>query len=254
MRGDALLAVAGDPIKHSNVGAPDPTEWTGEKTENGVGSCVLRVVHVGHHRRASMMNVAAARAVLGVGPDADELALRRAYRSLLRLHHPDVAGDGGAGETRHIIEAYQTCVRTGTEAAADEPDDEPDDGADRDEHESQSHSYSNADHDVTRWAAPDDTLVLSCPADEAFLTLLAVAHDIGDVTYVDRHSELLEALFQSEEGVTFSVVISLQGRAYAGTTEAFFTVEPFVSSSSKGLPDVGAVVDLFARHLARPAD
>ncbi|MEW1954690.1 J domain-containing protein [Terrabacter sp. NPDC080008] len=36
-------------------------------------------------------------AVLGVAPDATQEQIRRAYRSLVRRHHPDTRGEGGEG-------------------------------------------------------------------------------------------------------------------------------------------------------------
>lgn len=45
--------------------------------------------------------------MLGVAPDADDAALRRAYVELARRHHPDVAG-GDAGRMRAINEAWAT--------------------------------------------------------------------------------------------------------------------------------------------------
>jgi curved DNA-binding protein CbpA len=43
-------------------------------------------------------------AVLGVNPDADRAAIRRAYRDLARRHHPDFGGD--VGEMARINEAW----------------------------------------------------------------------------------------------------------------------------------------------------
>ena len=47
--------------------------------------------------------------VLGVGRDADENAIKRAYRQLARKYHPDVASDKAAAEShfKEINEAYE---------------------------------------------------------------------------------------------------------------------------------------------------
>ncbi len=47
-------------------------------------------------------------AVLGVATDADEVAIRLAYRQLARRYHPDVAGEAGLGRMQALNAAYQT--------------------------------------------------------------------------------------------------------------------------------------------------
>ncbi len=46
--------------------------------------------------------------VLGVTPDADELAIRNAYRALARTHHPDAGGD--PAEFRRLQDAYRRAL------------------------------------------------------------------------------------------------------------------------------------------------
>jgi curved DNA-binding protein CbpA len=47
-------------------------------------------------------------AVLGIPIDADDLAIRSAFRELARRYHPD-AGEGSSSEKfRRIVEAYET--------------------------------------------------------------------------------------------------------------------------------------------------
>jgi hypothetical protein len=45
-------------------------------------------------------------AELGLAPDADEAAIRQAYRQLARRFHPDVAGPGGLARMRALNAAY----------------------------------------------------------------------------------------------------------------------------------------------------
>jgi WD40 repeat protein len=47
-------------------------------------------------------------AVLGVPADADEVAIRLAYRRLARRYHPDVAGEAGLARMQALNVAYQT--------------------------------------------------------------------------------------------------------------------------------------------------
>jgi hypothetical protein len=47
-------------------------------------------------------------AVLGVPVDADEVAIRLAYRRLARRYHPDVAGEAGLARMQALNVAYQT--------------------------------------------------------------------------------------------------------------------------------------------------
>jgi hypothetical protein len=46
--------------------------------------------------------------VLGVPSDADEAAIRNAYRALARVYHPDAGGD--PGEFRRLQEAYRQAL------------------------------------------------------------------------------------------------------------------------------------------------
>ena len=46
--------------------------------------------------------------VLGVTPDADPATIKRAFRALVREHHPDRSGDPGAEDRfRELVEAYE---------------------------------------------------------------------------------------------------------------------------------------------------
>ena len=180
------------------------------------------------------MDTAEARAILGLHGRADPEEARLAFRRLLREAHPDRndASDAAA-RTREIVGAYRALrdgppVESNLEAAAasDEVDDEVDDEV-----------FGDA---IT--LVDTDTIGIALPAEEAFAVLLEVAHRVGDVTYLDRQNELLEALLRTEQGVTVSMVISLQGRAN-GVTEAFVTLEAF-DAARGALPMVADVTAL----------
>src|SRR5690606_21083503 len=70
--------------------------------------------------------------------------------------------------------------------------------------------------------AGNDTLLLSCPPDEAFALLLDAAHRVGSVSYVDRACAIFEVVVR-QDGEACSAVVTLQGRAHG--TEAFVTLE-----------------------------
>lgn len=56
--------------------------------------------------------------ILGVAPGADGMAIRAAYRALIRRYHPDVnASDDAAGQAAAINEAYR-CLRDRDRRAA----------------------------------------------------------------------------------------------------------------------------------------
>jgi len=144
------------------------------------------------------MDQSEARALLGVEAEADADDVRRAFRRLLLDHHPDRAGGDGA-TTRTLLEAYRTLQQ-------------PDPAATR-----------NPLLDLV----DGGSLELVLPADEAFLVVLDAAAELGDVTYVDAESGLLEVVV-TDAGTNerASLLLTLQGRAALGTTEVFGTIEP----------------------------
>ena len=91
-----------------------------------------------------------------------------------------------------------------------------------------------------------DTLVVDAPADETFRWLLDAAHDIGEITYVDRSMPIMEVLCRFEGEPATSLLLSLQGRGRG--TEVFCTVE---SIEARPAPPTSAVVDLLELALHR---
>ena len=184
------------------------------------------------------MELTEAAHVLGVAADASPAEVRRAYRRLLLIQHPDQAGPGDGVHVRRLIEAYG--VVAGHRPTRTDPLDGESDQPPAGQH-----------WDATVAEGPDDvdadTLSFDCPSDEAFAALLDVAHRVGDVTYVDRHAALFEALLRTTDGATVSLVVSLQGRA--DRTDAFFTLEALDVRDRALVPSVGSVVSLFAAEL-----
>ena len=94
-----------------------------------------------------------------------------------------------------------------------------------------------------------DSLLVLAPADETFRWLLDAAHDVGEVTYVDRSMPIAEVLCTFEGEPATSLVLTLQGRGEG--TEVFCTVE---SIEARPAPPVAAVVDLLELALHRRRD
>src|SRR5690606_3541828 len=70
--------------------------------------------------------------------------------------------------------------------------------------------------------AGNDTLLLSCPPDEAFALLLDAAHRVGSVSYVDRACAIFQVVGR-QDGDACSADVPIPGRPHA--TEALVTLE-----------------------------
>ncbi len=181
------------------------------------------------------MEVEHAAKLLGVLPEDRPDVIRAAYRRRLFAVHPDHGGSGV--DTRELVAALaileahlseRVSVDTpSVDAVVAEPSGPPVAG------------------EVQR--IDSDTLALPYPAAETYLRLLEAAHQIGDVTYVDREYGVLEALLRTRTGTTVSMLISLQGRANE-TTEAFFTLEP-IDAIRGDLPSVFDITELVASYV-----
>lgn len=190
------------------------------------------------------MNPSEAAQVLGVSREAAWDAVRAAYRDQIRSHHPDHAGEASSGAAARIIEAYRVLdhARTHPEDAAPEPPPEP-----APPRVFRVHRWERPEGLAPAvWRADHDTLLLDAPADETFLWLLDAAHDIGEITYVDRSVPILEVLCQFEGEPATSLLVTLQGRSTG--TEVFCTVE---SIEARPAPPTASVVDLLELALHR---
>ena len=92
-----------------------------------------------------------------------------------------------------------------------------------------------------------DSITLDASADEAFAALFDAAGRVGHVAYFDRHLGILETVVRFEGGPTCSVLITLQGRAYA--TEAFCTMESIEAAPT---PPIRPVVEALVEELVNP--
>jgi len=166
--------------------------------------------------RWALVDVKEARTVLGVAPGATWTQVRSAFRRLVRANHPDVAGEtAGSGErVGRIIRAY---------AVLDDDRRRP---------------------PVTSKPV-QDTLVVGAPHTEVLYRLLEAAHNLGEVTYVDRMNGIFEVVIEFEGWPTSSLLVTLRRRS-DGVTEAACAIE---SLTNLPAPPVSAVAMLLRERL-----
>jgi len=185
------------------------------------------------------VDVAIARAELGLGPAPTWTQVRVAYRAQIAASHPDRAG-GDPARAAVVTEAYATLERAHQEgrlaerppptrvSAAGPPPVEP----------------LREPPEVL----DGDTVHLAVPADEAFARLVDACHRIGDITYIDRSCAIFETLVPVEGEGMCSLVITLQGRADG--TDAFCTLEAIEHVAS---PPVRPIVERLVWALRHPS-
>lgn len=168
-----------------------------------------------------------ARRLLGVAEGADAPTLRAAYRQLLRRTHPDVSDHGDAtARTVELTAAYRLLVSLEAEPErAGTPSDRPQSDRPGARRGSPDPEPVRRPRRIDVALLADQTIGIGAPPDEALLLLIEMAHDLGEVSYLDPAAGLLEVVVELVEAPTSSILLSLQGRA-TGITEVFCTVEP----------------------------
>ena len=175
------------------------------------------------------MELAVARAELGLGPAPTWTQVRIAYRAQIAASHPDRAG-GDPARAAVVTEAYATLERAHREGRlAERPSPPPPPPP-----STSPHAPLHEPPEVL----DGDTVHLAVPPDEAFARIVEACHRIGDVTYVDRSCAILETLVPVPGEGVCSLVITLQGRAHG--TDAFCTLEAIEHVAS---PPVRPVVE-----------
>ena len=185
------------------------------------------------------MDVAIARAELGLGPSPTWTEVRIAYRAQIAASHPDRAG-GDPARASLVTEAYATLERAHREGrlAADVPAPPPPPAT---------RPAAREPMDAPPEVLEGDTVHLAVPPDEAFARLVDACHRIGDITYIDRSCAILETLLPVEGEGVCSLVISLQGRADG--TDAFCTLEAIEHVAT---PPVRPIVERLVWALRHP--
>jgi hypothetical protein len=185
--------------------------------------------------RSAVLDLDRARQMLGVTASSSMAEIRTEYRTRLRQIHPDQnSSESAADETKELIAAFRMVTEFQGQPSP---------------------AVASDDVVVEELLAPvdfaalvdDDTIAIASTGIEAFAALVAVGHEIGDVTYLDRQNELLEILLRTATNDTLSLVATLQGRAN-GTTEAFLTLEPLDVGVTE-LPTIRGVALLVVHHL-----
>jgi hypothetical protein len=195
------------------------------------------------------MDVAVARAELGLGPAPTWTQVRIAYRAQIAATHPDRAG-GDAARAALVTEAYATLERAHREgrlAAAPVAAAPRSPAAPVRVHGTSRSAVPGDPYDEPPEVLEGDTIHLAVPADEAFVRLLEACHRIGDVTYIDRSCAIFETLVRVEGEGVCSLVITLQGRAHG--TDAFCTLEAIERVAA---PPVRQVVERLLAALQDP--
>ena len=172
------------------------------------------------------MDVAEARAVLGIVDGAGWDDVRAAYRRLIRAAHPDVAR-GTSRQAARLNEAYAVLSRAKRRASVVTPGGRRPGGR-------------------TRGGAPPppppppppavgftivgpDTMLLAAPPGEAFALLLEAGHRVGAVSYVDRGCGIFDVVV-SEDDEARSLLVTLEPRGHG--TEAVFALESLERAAS----------------------
>lgn len=170
---------------------------------------------------------AAARALLGVTADASAEDIRRAYRSLMRRHHPDVARHDPTATTRaaELTSAY--ALLTSPPAPATLPPTPP-----------------PSDPPPTTEVRADGAIVVEAPGPETFMRVLDALEAIGDVTYRDR-SGFLQAIIHPVDGPLCTMAVAVEPRAV--DTLVLVSLDSMDGSAA---PPVEPILDELARLIA----
>ena len=188
----------------------------------------------------STSKVDAARLLLGVEAACSEAEIRAAYRMLLLRTHPDINSKADATErTMALTSAYlllTSLVVDPAPAAAQQEEPAAQQGRRR---------AQKKEEEIEILLLGDLTISVAAPASETLMLLIDMAHELGEISYLDPSAGLLEIVIEFVEEPTSSVLLSMQGRGNA-TTEVFCSVEPLSGGIS---PPADAVARLLHRTL-----
>ena len=188
----------------------------------------------------SSAKINAARLLLGVDAASSETEIRAAYRMLLLRTHPDISSKADATErTMALTSAYLLLTPVAADSAPT-PVQTAEPVADQGRRRP-----PKKREEIEILLLGDLTISVAAPASETLMLLIDMAHELGEISYLDPSAGLLEIVIEFVEEPTSSVLLSMQGRGNA-TTEVFCSVEPLSGGIS---PPADAVARLLHRTL-----
>ena len=172
------------------------------------------------------MNRERALRTLGLEKGARPADINRAYRALIRQAHPDAGGSTAVAA--RVTEAYHWLQRAGSSPP---PPPKP------------SPPKSAAPFE----AKTDDSLVLHLPAGDVFARLVEAGHHLGEVSYIDHDTGMVQVTFTADNGVVCQLAATIVfggGSDSPSDVRVEFTLDPLATGEA---PPIGRVV----AHLAR---
>lgn len=175
--------------------------------------------------------------MLGVAPGADAATLRAAFHTALRAHHPDTtAWPDGAGErTATVVEAYRLLRDERPPEAEAETRPAP----------APAPTSTRADEPAVVEVIGAEALWVGVDARAVGGALVEVADELGDVSYVDRSSGLLQLTVRPDGGPTCWFTLSTHPRPGGAVVVA--TLESIEAAPT---PPAGALLLALADALA----
>ena len=162
---------------------------------------------------------------LETGARADDI--NRAYRALIRQAHPDAGGSTAVAA--RITEAYYWLQRAGAEppkASKPTPRHQP---------------------APSGTGKADDSMTLLLPPGDVFARLVEAGHHLGEVSYIDHDTGIVQVTFTADNGVVCQLAATIVSGGRTGSpgdARVEFTLDPLASGKA---PPIGRVV----AHLAR---
>ena len=177
------------------------------------------------------MNRERALRTLGLEKEAQADDINRAYRALIRQAHPDAGGSTAVAA--RITEAYHWLQRAGTEPS---PTPKP------------APPPQSARPGPPTAGKSDDSFVLLLPPGDVFARLVEAGHELGEVSYLDPATGMVQVTFTADNGVVCQLAATVVSGPPSDPgppdTRVEFTLDPLASGDA---PPIGRVV----AHLAR---
>lgn len=192
-------------------------------------------------------------AALGIAAPCTLDDARAAFRSRVREHHPDIAGEASTARAANITQAYallRNLAAAGDGTTIDPP--RPT-GPQPGRRSGAAAATPSAPAGTPRRPTPyeeaiaaeiaeGDTVFVHAPPNETFGLLFEAASHVGHIGYFDRDLGILETIVRFEGGPSCSVLSTLQGRANG--TDVFCTMDSLEATPPPPIrPVVEALVD-----------